>query len=77
MIVHGEDEAEESDSRSQLVKEKESSSSQVEGVSREVSGEELPDSWYFICVTLFFYFFGGRYTYINRRLNFPFDHPIY
>ncbi|KAG7589482.1 Protein kinase domain [Arabidopsis suecica] len=45
MIVHGEDEAEESDSRSQLVKEKESSSSQVEGVSREVSGEELPDSW--------------------------------
>lgn len=61
MIVHGEDEAEESDSRSQLVKEKESSSSQVEGVSREVSGEELPDSWYFICVTLFLLFRGQIY----------------
>ncbi|AEE34897.1 putative protein kinase STE-STE20-Pl family [Arabidopsis thaliana] len=45
MIVHGEDETEESDSRSQLVREKESSSSQFEGVPREFPGEELPDSW--------------------------------
>ncbi|XP_010415554.1 PREDICTED: serine/threonine-protein kinase PAK 1-like [Camelina sativa] len=45
MIVHGEDETDESDSRSQLVREKESSSSQVEGVSGGFPGEELPDSW--------------------------------
>ncbi|EOA33623.1 hypothetical protein CARUB_v10019794mg [Capsella rubella] len=45
MIVHGEDETDQSDSRPQLVREKESSSSQVEGVSRGFSGEELPDSW--------------------------------
>jgi len=59
MIVHGEDETEESDSRSQLFREKESSSSQFEGVPREFPGEELPDSWYFICVTLSFYFTGA------------------
>ncbi|KAL1218486.1 Serine/threonine-protein kinase 1 [Cardamine amara subsp. amara] len=45
MIVHGEDETDESESKSQLVREKESSSSQVESVSRGFSGEELPDSW--------------------------------
>ncbi|XP_010470891.1 PREDICTED: serine/threonine-protein kinase 4 homolog A isoform X1 [Camelina sativa] len=44
MIVHGEDETDESDSRSQLVREKESSLSQVEGVSGGFVGEELPDS---------------------------------
>lgn len=61
MIVHGEDETDESDSKS-LVREKESSSSQVESVSRGFSGEELPDSWYFICETLLCYFIRGIST---------------
>ncbi|VVA94572.1 unnamed protein product [Arabis nemorensis] len=45
MIVHGEDETDESQSGSQHAKEKESSSSQVVGGSVGLSGEELADSW--------------------------------
>ncbi|KAL0701244.1 hypothetical protein Bca4012_057366 [Brassica carinata] len=45
MIVHGEDEAEESYSGSQLAKEKEPSSSQVEGASVGFSGDEVAGSW--------------------------------
>lgn len=51
MIIHGEDETDESCSGSQLTKEKESSSSQVDGASVGLSGEELASgsSWYFLC----------------------------
>uniref|UniRef100_A0A1J3INY1 non-specific serine/threonine protein kinase n=1 Tax=Noccaea caerulescens TaxID=107243 RepID=A0A1J3INY1_NOCCA len=46
MIIHGEDETDESCSGSQLTKEKESSSSQVDGASVGLSGEELASgSW--------------------------------
>ncbi|KAF3520161.1 hypothetical protein DY000_02063413 [Brassica cretica] len=45
MIVHGEDETEESYSGAQLVKEKESSPSQVDGVSVGFSGDQVAGSW--------------------------------
>ncbi|RID55604.1 hypothetical protein BRARA_G02856 [Brassica rapa] len=45
MIVHGEDETEESYSGAQLAKEKEPSSSQVDGASVRFSGNEVAGSW--------------------------------
>ncbi|ESQ28328.1 hypothetical protein EUTSA_v10018124mg [Eutrema salsugineum] len=45
VIFHGEDETDESYSGSQLAKEKESSSSQVDGTSVGFSGEESADPW--------------------------------
>ncbi|CAN7053614.1 unnamed protein product [Brassica rapa subsp. trilocularis] len=45
MIVHGEDETEESYSGAQLAKEKESSPSQVDGVSVGFSGDQVAGSW--------------------------------
>lgn len=76
MIVHGEDETDESESRSQLVRENESSSSQVEGVSRGFSGEELPDSWY-ISDTLLLTLSGAYPLIPNRRFYFLQYHPMY
>ncbi|KAG2322666.1 hypothetical protein Bca52824_015879 [Brassica carinata] len=45
MIVHGEDETEESYAGAQLAKEKESSASQVDGVSVGFSGDQVAGSW--------------------------------
>ena len=77
MIVHGEDETEESYSGAQLAKEKESSPSQVDGVSVRFSGEQVAGSWYLIFETLLVFFFREHVHLItNMRLYFFWCHPV-